>query len=88
MEDIVALLDGCPDAEKRIDAAPGNARAYLAAEFSRMLADDLFLLSLEGHLRPGVEGIERIDRCLAIMRRIAGSGRTNQWANDGEMTLK
>lgn len=71
MEDIVALLDGCPDAEQRIVAAPEDVRLYLAGEFSRMLADGLFLLSLEGHLRPGVEGAERIDRCLEIMRRIA-----------------
>lgn len=73
LEDIVALLDGCPGAEQRIAAAPDDVRRYLAEEFSRMLADDLFLLSLEGHLRPGTEGAERIDRCLDIMRRVAGS---------------
>lgn len=70
MEDIVALLDGCPDAERRIVAAPANVRIYLAGEFSRMLMDRLFLLSLDGHLRPGIEGTERIDRCLEIMRRV------------------
>lgn len=75
IEDIVALLDGCPDAEVRMLAAPAEVRRFLAAEFARLEADSLFQLSLEGHLRPGLQGTERIGRCLAIMRRLADYAR-------------
>lgn len=71
LEDIVTLLDGCLDAEQRIASAPAEVRQYLARAFAALLKSDLFLLGLEGHLRPGTEGTERLDRCLALIRRIA-----------------
>jgi len=75
IEDVIALLDGYPEAEEKIRAAPTDVRQYLGKEFARMLADELFLLNLEGHLIPGsssAEGQARLNRCLQLMRRIAG----------------
>ena len=71
IEDAIALLDGCPDAERKIAVAPADVRRYLSQELTRLLADKTFLLSLEGHLSFGPGVRERLDRCLAIMRRIA-----------------
>lgn len=70
MEDIIALLDGCPEAEERVATAPEAVRGYLAAEFRKLLADGQFAPSMEGHI-PGAAGPGRVERCLAIMRRIA-----------------
>lgn len=70
IEDIVALLDGCPAAEEKIVASPPNVRGYLRQEFARLLADKEFLLSLEGHLGFGPGIRERLDRCLEILRNI------------------
>jgi hypothetical protein len=79
LEDVVALLDGHPGIEEKIDAAPGDVRQYLKEEFSRMLADGRFLQSLEGHLSAGspvAEGERRSKRCLELIRRIAGPAGT------------
>lgn len=75
LEDVITLLDGHPEAEDKINAAPADAREYLRAEFSRMLANERFLQSLEGHLAAGspiAEGERRLNKCLGLMRRIAG----------------
>ncbi|HXT01335.1 MAG TPA: hypothetical protein VN915_11715 [Elusimicrobiota bacterium] len=74
IEDIVALLDGCPDAEARILAAPAHVRKYLSGEFRKLLADGLFLAGLEGHLSFGPDVRDRLDRWLDIARRIAALG--------------
>ncbi len=71
LEDIIALLDGCPEVEQKVDAAAAEVRQYLGREFKRLLAHDRFLPALEGSLRPGREGPERTERCMALMRRIA-----------------
>lgn len=71
IEDIVALLDGCPDAAQKISVAPISVREYLGREFKKLLADQMFLGSLEGHLGFGPGVRDRFDRCLDIMRRIA-----------------
>jgi len=71
IEDIVALLDGCPDAEQKVSTAPDTARKYLGHEFKILLADKTFLGSLEGHLNFGPDARERLDRLLAILRRLA-----------------
>jgi hypothetical protein len=73
IEDIVALLDGCPDAEQTILAAPAAVRNYLRKEFEDLLADKLFLAGLEGHLTFGPGVRNRLDRCLDILRGIAGA---------------
>lgn len=73
MEDVVALLDGCLDAEQKIAAASPAVREYLADQFSRLLADGMFVISLEGHLGIGSAGAERVGRCVEIMRRILGA---------------
>ncbi|MEK7383389.1 MAG: hypothetical protein AAB262_08895 [Elusimicrobiota bacterium] len=71
IEDIVTLVDGCPDAEQKISAAPADVRKYLGHEFKKLLADKMFLAGLEGHLSFGPGVRDRLDRCLDIMRRIA-----------------
>jgi predicted nucleotidyltransferase len=75
LEDVIALLDGHPEAEEKINTAPTDVRQYLGKEFARMLADERFLLSVEGHLSAGssiAQGGRRLNKCLALMRRIAG----------------
>jgi hypothetical protein len=75
LEDVIAVLDGNPAAEEKIGIAPANVRGYLGEEFARILADQRFIASLEGHLSAGstlAEGQRRLDRCLEIMRRIVG----------------
>lgn len=74
IEDIVALLDGCPDAEQKILAAPVGVLKYLRKEFDKLLADKLFLAGLEGHLTFGPGVRDRLDRCLGLLRRIAPPG--------------
>lgn len=74
MEDIIALLDGCLELEKEVGAAPEKVRQYLREEFARLLADKLFFLGLDGQLKLSVQGQERVDRCLAVMHRVAGQG--------------
>ncbi len=70
MEDIIALLDGCPDIEDTIRKAPADLREYLAMQFSRMLDTESFLHGLDGNLKTGPAGSQRVERCLAILRRI------------------
>jgi predicted nucleotidyltransferase len=73
LEDVIALLDGYTEAEAKITAAPADVRQYLQVELARLLADERFLLSLEGHLSAGspiAEGERRRDKFLALMRRI------------------
>lgn len=72
LEDIVVLLDGCLQVESKVAAAPADVRAYLAEEFATLLGDERFLQGLEGHLPYGAEGPARAERCLGIMRRLAG----------------
>jgi predicted nucleotidyltransferase len=71
IEDIVSLLDGCPDAEQRVAAAPDGVRKHLRREFKRLLADKAFLGSLEGHLNFGRDARERLDRLRSILGRLA-----------------
>jgi predicted nucleotidyltransferase len=76
LEDVIAVLDGHPGTEEKIKAAPIDVRRYLGAEFARMLADQRFVRGLEGHLSAGssiAEGERRLGKCLALIRRIAGS---------------
>ncbi len=70
IEDIVALIDGCPNAEQKVSTAPANVRNYLSQEFKQLLADMAFLTSLEGHLNSGSAVRERLDRFLGITRRL------------------
>lgn len=72
LEDVIAVLDGCPEVEGKIRAAPADVRRYLGQEFGRMLADERFLPSLDGHLSPSAGREERVKRCVELMRRIAG----------------
>lgn len=71
IEDIIALLDGCPGAERKVSAASADVRKYLGREFAKFLADKTFLASLEGHLSFGAAVRERLDRILDIMHRLA-----------------
>jgi predicted nucleotidyltransferase len=70
LEDIVALIDGCVEIREKIAEAPGDVKKYLANNFTRLLADDGFVRSIEGHL-PRTEGAGRVERYLRIMRDIS-----------------
>ncbi|MDE1977568.1 MAG: hypothetical protein KGI84_09970 [Elusimicrobia bacterium] len=71
MEDIIALLDGSPDIEDKIRKAPADIREYLAMQLGRMLDTESFLNGLDGNLRAGPAGIQRVERCIGIIKRIA-----------------
>lgn len=71
IEDIISLLDGCPDAERRVAAAPEAVRKHLGREFKRLLGDKTFVGSIEGHLNFGPDARERLDRLLATLGRLA-----------------
>jgi predicted nucleotidyltransferase len=74
LEDVVALLDGCADVEQRLAAAPAGVREYVVAEFGALLDAEAFLTGLDGNLGVGPSGPQRVARCLALMRRVAGRG--------------
>ncbi len=53
IEDIVALLDGCPDVEKRLAEGPATVKSYLAKETDKLLANERFLDGLAETSAPG-----------------------------------
>ena len=71
LEDIIALVDGCADFQKRIEQAPEKVRSYVAKHFKELLAVDRFQDVLPGYL-PGPSPIGRAERVLTILREIAG----------------
>lgn len=72
LEDVVALLDGCPDAEQRIASAPVSVKDYLVEQLGKLLDTEQFLTGLDGNLGVGPSGFQRVERCLALLRRITG----------------
>lgn len=74
IEDIVALFDGCPDLEEKVQLAPEDVRKFIADQAAKFLATrDFIVISLDGNLAIGPNGRERANRCLEIIRRIAGT---------------
>lgn len=67
LEDIVAVLDGCPDALERIANAPETVRLYLAKAFAGLLAKERFVESVPGHIQESGRG----ERVLGVMRELA-----------------
>ena len=66
MEDIVAVLDGAGDAKNKILAAPKEVKEYLKKHFEQFLENELFLESLEGHVRNST----RAERVKTLLREI------------------
>ena len=71
LEDVVALLDGCPDARAQIAQAPPAVKTYLAARFASFLKEERFLDSVPG-LMPG--GAGRAARLLELLRELSAKG--------------
>ena len=73
LEDIVLLIDGRPElVEEARSQAPADLRQYFRETFDDLLADDLFLEALVGHLPPDSASQARLslltDRLDALRR--------------------
>ncbi len=73
IEDIVTLIDGRPSIARDINSAAKDVVEYLKYEFGVMIADQNFLLALDGHIsdRKNIEGrkqivLNRINEFLAL----------------------
>lgn len=71
IEDIVAVLDGRPEIVEDVRRAKDDIRAYIAAEFSKLLEDRDFLDALPGHLPGDAASQQRVPIILKRMRDIA-----------------
>lgn len=67
IEDIVALLDGCPDLEKKIQRAPKDVRSYLAEKFQAFLKQPRFIENLPGHVLDRANSQLRADRVRTLL---------------------
>lgn len=72
MEDIVTVIDGAEDFQKRIEHAPKSVRRYLKDSFRELLADGRFLDGLEGHLPPAA-GPGRVARARSVLEALKAS---------------
>jgi hypothetical protein len=76
LEDVVAIVDGRPELEGEIAAAPKDVREFIAGEFGGWLADETFLEALYGHFRGDTVSQARCSIVQDRIRRIAAfSGR-------------
>lgn len=68
----MTVIDGAVNFEEQFADAPGRVKAYLRAQFRRLLADERFLDGLEGHLPPAA-GPGRVARARSILERLVAS---------------
>lgn len=71
IEDIVALLDGCPDLKEKIQRAPNDVRSYLAEKFQAFLGQPRFMESLPGHVLDRANAPLRADRVRALLEGLS-----------------
>jgi predicted nucleotidyltransferase len=71
IEDIVAVLDGCPDLKERIQSAPADVRSYLADKFQELLSNDRFVGNLPGHVLDRANSEVRAARVLALLKTLS-----------------
>ena len=72
LEDLVAVIDGRPEAVDEVAAAPEELRTYLAKRFGALLDETLFREALPGHLPGDATSQKRVPVVLARIRKIAG----------------
>ncbi len=68
IEDVVTVLEACPDLWIRLEQASIKVKTYLQNEFKKLLSNDLFIESLSAHLSGGVNRQERADRVEQLLR--------------------
>lgn len=73
IEDVVAVLDGAPDAADAIRTAPEPVKNYLRDKFKRLLAEGHFLEALPGHLPSAAGSTERAARVESLLRELASA---------------
>ena len=69
-EDIVSVLDGRSSMEGELLVAPLELRAYFSKKFRSFLKDSAFEEGIYSHLVPGYGGGNRVERILAILRKL------------------
>jgi len=70
LEDLMAVVDGRPELAEEIRSGPEDVRAYIGAEFRKMLATPEFLDALPGYLLPDQASQARVSILLERMRKI------------------
>lgn len=73
IEDIIAVLDGCPDLKERIQSAPADVRSYLADKFHELLSNDRFVGNIPGHVLDRANAELRATRVLTLLKALAVS---------------
>lgn len=71
IEDIVALLDGCPDLKEQVQRAPKDVRSYLAEKFRALLAQPRFIEILPGHVLDRANAQLRAVRVRALLEDLS-----------------
>jgi|SRR5579859_6234726 len=74
LEDVLAVIDGCPEARDLIGKAPAKVRAFLAETFREFLSDRRFVEAVHGHVRAVQGGEDHAERVLKILRQIGDAG--------------
>lgn len=70
IEDIVALLDGCPDLKERIQLAPEDVRSYLIEKLQAFLKQPRFTENLPGHVLDRANAQVRANRVRALLENL------------------
>ncbi|HTZ81703.1 MAG TPA: hypothetical protein VMB66_00840 [Candidatus Acidoferrales bacterium] len=70
LEDLMAVVDGRPELAEEIRSGPEDARAYIRAEFRKLLATPEFLDALPGYLLPDQASQARVSILLERLRKI------------------
>jgi predicted nucleotidyltransferase len=76
LEDLVAIIDGRDDLLEECRESPAELRAYLADQFTALLATTAFLDALRGHLPGDEAGQRRVPGLTRILQALAGLQRT------------
>jgi hypothetical protein len=72
LEDLIAVIDGRPEAVDEVAAAPKKLQDHLAKRFSALLDEPLFREALPGHLPGDEHNQKRVPIVLARLREMAG----------------
>jgi hypothetical protein len=71
LEDLMAVVDGRPGLAEEIRSGPEDVRAYIGAEFRKLLATPEFLDALPGYLLPDQASQARVSILLERLQKIA-----------------
>ncbi len=73
LEDIIAIMDGCPTVEASLKAANEDVVNYLKEQFQELLEDaDLLEEAINGFIRASGNYAERARKCMDRIRNIVG----------------